>query len=58
MSRRLSDERFSAPYQLDARRCIAYLTIEHKGHIAPEFRAPIGNRVFGCDDCARRLPVE
>ena len=40
-----------APYQLDARRCIAYLTIEHKGHIPAEFRKPIGNRVFGCDDC-------
>ena len=47
---------FPAPYQLDARRCIAYLTIEHKGHIAPEFRAPIGNRVFGCDDCAAICP--
>jgi epoxyqueuosine reductase len=42
---------FPAPYQLDARRCIAYLTIEHKGHIATEFRQAIGNRVFGCDDC-------
>jgi len=39
------------PYQLDARRCIAYLTIEHKGSIDPEFRPLIGNRVFGCDDC-------
>lgn len=47
---------FPAPYQLDARRCIAYLTIEHKGHIAPEFRAQIGNRVFGCDDCAAVCP--
>lgn len=47
---------FPAPYQLDARRCIAYLTIEHKGHIAPEFRAAIGNRVFGCDDCAAVCP--
>ncbi|MFT3733256.1 MAG: tRNA epoxyqueuosine(34) reductase QueG [Hyphomicrobium sp.] len=47
---------FPAPYQLDARRCIAYLTIEHKGHIAPEFRVPIGNRVFGCDDCAAVCP--
>lgn len=47
---------FPAPYQLDARRCIAYLTIEHKGHIAPEFRIPIGNRVFGCDDCAAVCP--
>ncbi len=47
---------FPAPYQLDARRCIAYLTIEHKGHIAPEFRRPIGNRVFGCDDCLAVCP--
>jgi epoxyqueuosine reductase len=42
---------FPAPYQLDARRCISYLTIEHKGHIPREFRRPIGNRVYGCDDC-------
>jgi epoxyqueuosine reductase len=47
---------FPAPYQLDARRCIAYLTIEHKGHIAPEFRAPMGNRIFGCDDCLAVCP--
>ena len=47
---------FPAPYQLDARRCIAYLTIEHKGHIAREFRAAIGNRVFGCDDCLAVCP--
>ena len=47
---------FPAPYQLDARRCIAYLTIEHKGHIAAEFRGPIGNRVFGCDDCLAVCP--
>jgi epoxyqueuosine reductase len=47
---------FPAPYRLDARRCIAYLTIEHKGHIAEEFRAPIGNRVFGCDDCLAVCP--
>jgi epoxyqueuosine reductase len=47
---------FPAPYQLDARRCIAYLTIEHKGHIAAEFRAAIGNRVFGCDDCLAVCP--
>jgi epoxyqueuosine reductase len=47
---------FPAPYQLDARRCIAYLTIEHHGHIANEFRAAIGNRVFGCDDCLAVCP--
>lgn len=47
---------FPAPYQLDARRCIAYLTIEYKGHIAEEFRAPIGNRIFGCDDCLAVCP--
>lgn len=47
---------FPAPYQLDARRCIAYLTIEHKGHIAEEFRAAMGNRVFGCDDCLAVCP--
>jgi epoxyqueuosine reductase len=47
---------FPAPYQLDARRCISYLTIEHKGHIAEEFRAGIGNRIFGCDDCLAVCP--
>ena len=47
---------FVAPYRLDARRCIAYLTIEHRGHIPEEFRAPIGNRVFGCDDCLAVCP--
>lgn len=45
-----------APYQLDARRCIAYLTIEHKGAIPVEFRKAIGNRVFGCDDCQLFCP--
>jgi len=45
-----------APYQLDARRCIAYLTIEHKGSIPEQFRAPMGNRVFGCDDCQLLCP--
>jgi len=47
---------FLAPYRLDARRCISYLTIEHKGHIAREFREPIGNRVYGCDDCLAVCP--
>ncbi len=47
---------FPAPYVLDARRCLAYLTIEHKGHIAEEFRRPMGNRVFGCDDCLAVCP--
>ncbi len=47
---------FPAPYQLDARRCISYLTIEHKGPIPREFRKPIGNRIFGCDDCLAVCP--
>lgn len=47
---------FPAPYILDARRCISYLTIEHKGHIAAEFRAAMGNRVYGCDDCLAACP--
>ena len=45
-----------APYQLDARRCISYLTIEHKGSIPVEFRALIGNRIYGCDDCQLVCP--
>ncbi|MBI3437345.1 MAG: tRNA epoxyqueuosine(34) reductase QueG [Proteobacteria bacterium] len=47
---------FPAPYQLDARRCLAYLTIEHKGQIPLEFREAVGNRVFGCDDCLAVCP--
>ena len=47
---------FPAPYQIDARRCISYLTIEHKGHIAREFREAIGNRIYGCDDCLAVCP--
>ncbi len=47
---------FPAPYRLDARRCISYLTIEHKGHIADEFRAAMGNRIYGCDDCLAVCP--
>ncbi len=47
---------FPKPYQLDARRCISYLTIEHKGHIAPEFRKAMGNRIYGCDDCLAVCP--
>jgi epoxyqueuosine reductase len=47
---------FPAPYQLDARRCLAYLSIEHKGHIPAEFRRAMGNRVFGCDDCLAVCP--
>lgn len=47
---------FPAPYQLDARRCISYLTIEHKGPIDPELRPMIGNRIYGCDDCLAACP--
>ncbi|WP_413710810.1 tRNA epoxyqueuosine(34) reductase QueG [Rhizobium sp. Rhizsp82] len=47
---------FPAPYQIDARRCISYLTIEHKGPIAAEFRPLIGNRIYGCDDCLAACP--
>ena len=47
---------FPAPYRIDARRCISYLTIEHRGHIAREFRVPMGNRIFGCDDCLAACP--
>ncbi|MBB3562041.1 epoxyqueuosine reductase [Rhizobium sp. BK512] len=47
---------FPAPYQIDARRCISYLTIEHKGPIDPEFRPLIGNRIYGCDDCLAACP--
>ena len=47
---------FPEPYRLDARRCISYLTIEHKGHIAREFRVAIGNRIYGCDDCLAVCP--
>ena len=47
---------FPAPYKLDARRCISYLTIEHKGAIPREFRAAIGNRIYGCDDCLAACP--
>ena len=47
---------FPAPYQLDARRCISYLTIEHKGHIDRELRPLIGNRIYGCDDCLAVCP--
>ena len=47
---------FPAPYRLDARRCISYLTIEHKGHIAPDLRAAMGNRIYGCDDCLAVCP--
>jgi epoxyqueuosine reductase len=47
---------FPGPYRLDARRCISYLTIEHKGPIPREFRKAIGNRIYGCDDCLAACP--
>ena len=47
---------FPAPYQLDARRCISYLTIEHHGPVDPDLRALMGNRIYGCDDCLAACP--
>ncbi len=47
---------FVAPYRMDARRCISYLTIEHRGEIAPELRARMGNRIYGCDACLAACP--
>ena len=46
----------TAAYRIDARACISYLTIEHKGHIAPRYRERMGNRIFGCDDCLAVCP--
>ncbi|MDG3041536.1 tRNA epoxyqueuosine(34) reductase QueG [Roseicyclus marinus] len=47
---------FPAPFQLDARRCISYLTIEHKGPVDPDLRPLMGNRIYGCDDCLAICP--
>ncbi len=47
---------FVGPHRIDARRCISYLTIEHDGPIPEEFRAAIGNRIYGCDDCLAACP--
>ena len=47
---------FPAPYRLDARRCISYLTIEHRGPVEPQLRALMGNRIYGCDDCLAVCP--
>jgi epoxyqueuosine reductase len=47
---------FPAPFQLDARRCLSYLNIEHAGPIPLEFRKPMGNRIYGCDDCLAVCP--
>ena len=47
---------FPAPFQLDARKCLAYYSVEHKGQIPREFRRPMGNRVYGCDDCLAVCP--
>ncbi|WP_417578848.1 tRNA epoxyqueuosine(34) reductase QueG [Pelagibacterium sp.] len=47
---------FPAPFRLDARKCLAYYSVEHKGQIPREFRGPMGNRVFGCDDCLAVCP--
>ncbi|MEO5586520.1 MAG: tRNA epoxyqueuosine(34) reductase QueG [Novosphingobium sp.] len=47
---------FTGPYRIDARRCISYLTIEHKGQIPHEFRTALGNRIYGCDDCLAACP--
>jgi epoxyqueuosine reductase len=47
---------FPAPYQLDARKCISYLTIEHAGPVPTDLRSKMGNRIYGCDDCLAACP--
>ena len=56
LSRCCPTDAFTAPYEIDARKCISYLTIEHKGHIARKFRSKMGNRIYGCDDCLAVCP--
>jgi epoxyqueuosine reductase len=56
VSGRLPDRPFPRPIGLDARRCVSYLTIEHKGPVPEDLRAGLGNRIYGCDDCLAACP--